>query len=93
MTDLIARNQAAQREMLATVDRFVVLTRWALEAVAANGAPPGKLALNRLGVSQTGFNAKPSPDRQPTRLPITRDADSGRDPRATGHRRRARLSA
>ena len=71
MTDLIARNQAAQREMLATVDRFVVLTRWALEAVAANGAPPGKLALNRLGVSQPGFTAKPSPDRQPTRLPIT----------------------
>jgi glycosyltransferase involved in cell wall biosynthesis len=71
MTDLIARNQAAQREMLATVDRFVVLTRWALEAVAANGAPPEKLALNRLGVGQTGFSAKPSPDRQPTRLPIT----------------------
>ena len=71
MTDLIARNQATQREMLATVDRFVVLTRWALEALAANGAPPGKLALNRLGVSQTGFSAKPSPDRLPTRLPIT----------------------
>ena len=71
MSDLIARNQAAQHEMLATVDRFVVLTRWALEAVAANGAPPGKLALNRLGVSRTGFSAKPSPDRQPTRLPIT----------------------
>ena len=71
MTDLIARNQAAQREMLATVDRFVVLTRWALEAVAANGAPPGKLVLSRLGVGQTGFSAKPSPDRQPTRRPIT----------------------
>src|SRR6185369_6393013 len=71
MSDLIARNQAAQHEMLATVDRFVVLTRWALEAVAANGAPPEKLALNRLGVSQTGYSAKRSPDRQPTRLPIT----------------------
>ena len=71
MSDLIVRNQAAQREMLAAVDRFVVLTQWALEAVAANGAPPGKLALNRLGVSQTGFSAKPTPDRQPTRLPIT----------------------
>jgi glycosyltransferase involved in cell wall biosynthesis len=71
MSDLIVRNQAAQREMLATVDRFVVLTRWALEAVTANGAPSEKLALNRLGVSQTGFSAKPCPDRQPTRLPIT----------------------
>lgn len=51
MSDLIARNQIMQREMLATVDRFVLLTEWALEAAAANGAPRGKLALNRLGYS------------------------------------------
>ena len=27
--------------MLATVDKFVLLTRWAFEAVAANGHPGG----------------------------------------------------
>ena len=51
MSDLIVRNQTAQRELLATADKFVLLTEWALKAVVANGAPREKLALNRLGVS------------------------------------------
>jgi glycosyltransferase involved in cell wall biosynthesis len=71
MSDLIARNQVMQREMLATVDRFVLLTEWALEAAAANGAPRGKLALNRLGFSQGKVEAKPGPDEQPTGREIT----------------------
>ena len=50
MTDLIAFNQAAQREMLDLVDRFVVLSDWARSVLIANGAPPAKIALNRLGV-------------------------------------------
>ena len=50
MTNLITHNQDAQREMLETVDRFVVLTDWARNVLVANGAPPGKIALNRLGV-------------------------------------------
>jgi len=71
MPDLIERNQAAQREMLSTVDRFVLLTEWALGAAAANGAPRDKLALNRLGLSQGKVVAKPGPDERPTGRPIT----------------------
>jgi len=71
MTDLIARNQAMQREMLRTVDRFVLLTAWAVEAAAANGAPRGKLALNRLGLSQGKVTPKPGPEQRPTTSPVT----------------------
>lgn len=71
MPDLIARNQAAQREMLSTVDRFVLLTDWALGAAVANGAPRDKLALNRLGLSQGKVVAKPGPDERPTGHPVT----------------------
>ncbi|MDX2039960.1 MAG: glycosyltransferase [Acidobacteriota bacterium] len=51
MSNQIARNQTMQRELLETADKFVLLTEWALNAVAANGAPREKLALNRLGLS------------------------------------------
>jgi glycosyltransferase involved in cell wall biosynthesis len=50
MTNLIAHNQSAQREMLDLVDRFVVLSEWARRVLIANGAPGDKIALNRLGV-------------------------------------------
>jgi glycosyltransferase involved in cell wall biosynthesis len=70
MGDFIARNQARQREMLRIVDRFVLLTEWALEAAAANGAPREKLALNRLGISHGKIVPKPGPIEQPTRSPI-----------------------
>jgi glycosyltransferase involved in cell wall biosynthesis len=50
MTNLITHNEALQREMLEVVDRFVVLTDWARDVLVANGAPPGKIAVNRLGV-------------------------------------------
>lgn len=50
MTSLITHNKSAQREMLDVVDRFVVLTDWARTVLIANGAPPHKIALNRLGV-------------------------------------------
>jgi glycosyltransferase involved in cell wall biosynthesis len=71
MSTLIVRNQTMQREMLATVDRLVLLTEWALEAVAANGAPRDKLALNRLGLSQDKIAPKPGPEVQPTGRRIT----------------------
>jgi glycosyltransferase involved in cell wall biosynthesis len=50
MTNLITHNQSAQREMLTLVDRFVVLSEWARNVLIANGAPPAKISLNRLGV-------------------------------------------
>jgi glycosyltransferase involved in cell wall biosynthesis len=71
MPDLIRRNQARQREMISVVDRFVLLTDWALGAAASNGAPRDRLALNRLGLSHGKVAAKPGPDEQPTGRPIT----------------------
>jgi glycosyltransferase involved in cell wall biosynthesis len=50
MSELITHNQSAQHEMLNLVDRFVVLSDWARTVLIANGAPPEKIALNRLGV-------------------------------------------
>jgi glycosyltransferase involved in cell wall biosynthesis len=52
MTDLIDHNMARQAEMFQAIDRFVVLSQRAADIVLANGAPPGKVAVNRLGVSQ-----------------------------------------
>jgi glycosyltransferase involved in cell wall biosynthesis len=69
MNELIAHNQAQQRTLVATVDKLVLLTQWALDAVAANGAPRAKLALNRLGCAAPG-QRKPGPQQQPTRVPI-----------------------
>jgi glycosyltransferase involved in cell wall biosynthesis len=66
----IARNQCWQLDMLEHLDKFVLLTQWALDAVASNGAPRGKLALNRLGLSQGQLERKPGPDAQPTLGPV-----------------------
>ncbi|MFQ5668803.1 MAG: glycosyltransferase [Candidatus Binatia bacterium] len=71
MRDLIIRNQAMQRKMLSTVDKFVLLTQWALEAVIANGAPRDRVALNRLGASQENIRKKPEPAVRPTQTPVT----------------------
>ena len=56
-----------QREMLDLVDRFVVLSDWARKVLIANGAPPAKIALNRLGVR---FPAAQTPTRH-SRSPLT----------------------
>jgi len=71
MVDVIEGNQARQAEMIHTVDRFVLLTAWALETAVANGAPRAKLALNRLGLSQSKIVPKPGPDEAPTSSPVT----------------------
>jgi glycosyltransferase involved in cell wall biosynthesis len=67
MTNLITFNQSAQREMLDLVDRFVVLSDWARNVLIANGAPPEKVALNRLGVR---FPPTPVSARK-SRAPVT----------------------
>lgn len=59
MPDLIAWNRTRQTRMLALVDAFVVLTDRAAGIVLANGAPPARIVVNRLGVSQDG----PRPNR------------------------------
>jgi len=50
MTDLIMRNVRRQRAMLDAVNAFVVLTEEAARMLHANGAPAGKVVVNRLGV-------------------------------------------
>jgi glycosyltransferase involved in cell wall biosynthesis len=70
MGDLIARNQEMQHQMVTLVDKFVLLTAWALEAAAANGAPREKLALNRLGLSHARPVPKPGAEERPTKNPI-----------------------
>src|SRR5262249_15497182 len=57
MTDLIVRNMGRQRAMMAAVDAFVVLTERAAEMLLANGSPPAKVVVNRLGIPEY---AKPS---------------------------------
>lgn len=50
MSGLIARNAALQREMLSSVDGFVVLTDWAKRAVDAHAGPGAPIVVNRLGI-------------------------------------------
>jgi glycosyltransferase involved in cell wall biosynthesis len=50
MTGLIERSIRRQRAMFESIDAFVVLTERAAEIVRANGAPPSKVVVNRLGV-------------------------------------------
>ena len=52
MTDLIVRNLGRQRAMLAAVDAFVVLTERAAGMLIANGSPPAKIVVNRLGIPE-----------------------------------------
>ncbi len=71
MRAVIANNAAMQQELLALVDHFVLLTRWALETVRNNGAPSGKLLLNRLGTAERSSTRKPSPTENPAKTPLT----------------------
>jgi glycosyltransferase involved in cell wall biosynthesis len=53
MSSLIERNQALQADMLAQVDRFVVLTEWARNVALANDGVGAPIVLNRLGIRAT----------------------------------------
>jgi glycosyltransferase involved in cell wall biosynthesis len=70
MPSSILFNMARQRELLATVDRFVLLTDWSADAVVRNGALGSKVAINRLGIAGT-FARKPAPSIRPTASPVT----------------------
>jgi glycosyltransferase involved in cell wall biosynthesis len=65
MTDLITRNMARQRAMLDAVDAFVVLTEHAAGIVCANGAPAGKIVVNRLGVRDDIADVAAAPPASP----------------------------
>jgi glycosyltransferase involved in cell wall biosynthesis len=70
MPDLIFRNKQSQQELLALVDKFVVLTRSAAGIVLRNGALPEKLAVNPLGIAAARFSVKAAPEINPTRTPV-----------------------
>ncbi len=70
MRALIRHNRWRQRQLSQLVDRFVVLTQWAKDALLANGFPAAKLELNRLGHSLGNVAKKPGPDESPTTRPI-----------------------
>jgi glycosyltransferase involved in cell wall biosynthesis len=70
MSALVVEYRKMQTELLEIVERFVVLNETAHRMLLADGTPASKLALNRLGLSQTGVTRKPGPDLQPTRRPV-----------------------
>jgi len=70
MAALIAHYQRQQDRLLQSVDRFVLLTSWAAQIVAANGAPPSRLALNRLGCQVSSTARKAGPAARPTIRPV-----------------------
>jgi glycosyltransferase involved in cell wall biosynthesis len=73
MPALIERNQAAQHRLFDTAAAFVVLSDFAADVVRANGAPPDKVVVNRLGVDLTRARCtrKPSPSERKTASPVT----------------------
>ncbi|MGC1272195.1 MAG: glycosyltransferase [Planctomycetaceae bacterium] len=70
MNGQIRRNLRMQNQILRDVEKYVVLTQWAYDAMIHNDAPPEKVVLNRLGHGHVSVTRKPSPDARPTRTPV-----------------------
>jgi glycosyltransferase involved in cell wall biosynthesis len=70
MSALVVEYQKMQRELFEIVERFVVLNETAYRMLVADGSPIEKLAVNRLGLSQSGVRPKPGPAGQPTTQPV-----------------------
>jgi glycosyltransferase involved in cell wall biosynthesis len=70
MSALIVEYQRMQRELFEIVERFVVLNDTAYRMLVADGSPKDKIAVNRLGLSQSGVTPKPGPSDQPTTKPV-----------------------
>ena len=70
LPDFIRDQRTRQRRLLSSVDRFVLLTDWARDTVLANGAPPEKVVVNRLGIAHRPPGLKPGPETRPTILPL-----------------------
>jgi glycosyltransferase involved in cell wall biosynthesis len=66
MPALIARNKRRQKELVAMVDKFVVLTGSAARIVEMNGIPDDKLAINPLGIIDTGLYQHGPPKNERT---------------------------
>jgi glycosyltransferase involved in cell wall biosynthesis len=70
MSALVVEHRKMQRELFEIVERFVVLNETAYRMLVADGSPAGKLAINRLGLSQSAVRRKPGADERPTARPV-----------------------
>ena len=70
MSASVAEYGAMQRELFDLVDAFVVLNEAARQMLIANGSPPAKLSINRLGLSQPHVVRKSGPRMRPTGAPV-----------------------
>ena len=70
MSALVVEYQRMQRELFEIVERFVVLNDTAYRMLVADGSPADKIAVNRLGLSQSGVARKPGPGDRPTTKPV-----------------------
>jgi glycosyltransferase involved in cell wall biosynthesis len=70
MSASVVEYQAHQRELFDLVECVVVLNQTAYAMLVSNGSPPGKIAINRLGVGQTEIVRKPGPRIRPTTVPV-----------------------
>ena len=70
MPAFIRDQKKRQERLLATADRFVLLTDWAGRTVLANHAPPSRVSVNRLGIATRPPARKPSPEARPTQAPV-----------------------
>ena len=68
---LVEHNGLRQDELLRLVDSLVVLSDWGAEIARANGAPPDRVVVNKLGISCEHAPAKASADELPTSAPVT----------------------
>jgi glycosyltransferase involved in cell wall biosynthesis len=84
MPDVIVRNQAMQRQVLADIDAFVVLTEQARAIVAGNDGNGARVVLNRLGVRTTADRLRGLRARPRRRNPHVRIAYVGRFDRIKG---------
>ncbi|HXG88149.1 MAG TPA: glycosyltransferase [Vicinamibacterales bacterium] len=60
MPSLIEGNMMRQNELFAVADHLVVLSDFAARVLLANGAPPAKVVVNRLGVARDAVTTCPS---------------------------------
>src|SRR5262249_9681441 len=66
----VADHSSMQRELFGLVDAFVVLNETARRMLMSNGSPASKLMINRLGLSQIGYECKPDALSAPTASPV-----------------------
>jgi glycosyltransferase involved in cell wall biosynthesis len=70
MSARVVDYQRMQRELFTLLERGVALNETTYRMLSVDGAQESKLAINRLGVSQTAICRKPGADVRPTGRPV-----------------------